>query len=84
MAGYTLALDIPMWDAGVFALVRSLDEIVLQYGGRIYLAKDVLLTPQMFRVMYPRYREWLVIKREIDPMLCFQSGLGQRLALGHD
>ena len=84
MAGYTLALDIPMRDAGVFALVRSLDEIVLQYGGRIYLAKDALLTPQMFRVMYPRYREWLAIKREIDPMLRFQSGLGQRLALGYD
>ena len=83
MAGYTLALDIPLRDVGVFTLLRSLDEIVLRCGGRVYLAKDALLTPQAFRVMYPRYSEWLAIKREVDPMQRFQSSLAQRLEIGH-
>ncbi|WP_223246686.1 FAD-binding oxidoreductase [Sulfuriferula thiophila] len=83
MAGYTLALDIPLRDDGVFALLRSLDEIVLQHGGRVYLAKDAVLTPQKFRIMYPRHAEWLALKQEIDPLQRFQSSLSSRLELTH-
>lgn len=83
MAGYTLALDIPLRDDGVFALLKTLDEIVLQHGGRVYLAKDAVLTPQQFRAMYPRYAQWLAIKHDIDPGLRFQSALSHRLGLGH-
>ncbi|MDR3390299.1 MAG: FAD-binding oxidoreductase [Sulfuriferula sp.] len=83
MAGYTLALDIPLRDDGVFALLKKLDEIVLHYGGRVYLAKDAVLTPQEFRVMYPRYAEWRAIKQDVDPALKFQSSLSRRLELDH-
>lgn len=82
LAGYTLALDIPMRDRGVFDLLRSLDEIVLRHGGRVYLAKDAVLTPQAFRVMYPRYNEWRQIKAAVDPLLRFESSLARRLGLG--
>lgn len=83
MAGYTLALDIPLRDSGVFALLKRLDEIVLHFGGRVYLAKDAALTPQTFRSMYPRYAEWLEIKQGIDPALKFQSSLSRRLGMGY-
>jgi FAD/FMN-containing dehydrogenase len=82
LAGYTLALDIPMRDAGVLALTRELDAIVLAHGGRVYLAKDAVLTAQTFRIMYPRHAEWLRIKQSIDPDGRFASSLSQRLELG--
>jgi FAD/FMN-containing dehydrogenase len=44
--GYTLALDFKV-NKELFLLVPKLDEIVLQYGGRIYRAKDSLSRPEL-------------------------------------
>jgi len=82
MAGYTLALDLPIRDQGLFALLNKLDQIVLQHGGRIYLAKDARLSAESFRAMYPRYEEWLRIKNEIDPKNMFSSSMSRRLRIG--
>lgn len=81
MAGYTLALDLPIRDDGLFVLLNKLDEIVLQHGGRVYLAKDARLSADSFRVMYPRYDEWLKIKNAIDPDNRFSSSLARRLQI---
>jgi FAD/FMN-containing dehydrogenase len=61
--------------------VRQLDEITLQFGGRIYLAKDALLSAENFRVMYPRWEEWLNAKHELDPQNRFSSSLARRLQM---
>ena len=82
LAGYTLALDIPMRDAGVLALTRELDAIVLAHGGRVYLAKDAVLTAQTFRKMYPRHAEWLQVKQTVDAEGRLVSSMSQRLGLG--
>ena len=82
MAGYTLALDLPIRDEGLFALLDKLDQIVLQYGGRVYLAKDARLSAESFRAMYPHYGEWLKIKSAIDPENRFSSSLSRRLKIG--
>ncbi|MEJ1959734.1 MAG: hypothetical protein WDM70_10205 [Nitrosomonadales bacterium] len=71
-AGYTLALDLPIRDEGLFVLLNKLDKIVLQHGGRVYLAKDARLSVDSFRSMYPRYEEWLKIKHGVDPKNCIQ------------
>ncbi len=81
MAGYTLALDLPIRDDGLFALLDKLDEIVLQHGGRVYLAKDARLSAESFRAMYPRYAEWLGIKNAVDPQNRFSSSLSRRLEI---
>jgi decaprenylphospho-beta-D-ribofuranose 2-oxidase len=81
MAGYTLALDLPIRDEGLFALLDKLDEIVLLHGGRVYLAKDARLSAEHFRAMYPRYDEWCKIKNEIDPGNYFNSSLARRLQI---
>ncbi|MCB1196807.1 MAG: FAD-binding oxidoreductase [Deltaproteobacteria bacterium] len=49
--GYTLALDFKLSDK-VFALLKKLDEITLQYNGRVYLTKDVRLSKEDFEKMY--------------------------------
>lgn len=81
MAGFTLALDIPILDNGLFKVLDQLDEIVLTHGGRVYLAKDARLKPETFRAMYPKYNEWLAIKNKIDPNNIFSSSLSRRLKI---
>ena len=82
LAGYTLALDLPIRDDGLFALLNRLDEIVVQHGGRVYLAKDARLSAESFRAMYPRHDEWLKIRNAIDPGNCFNSSMARRLGMG--
>lgn len=82
MAGYTLALDITFKGDKLFSLLDTLDEIVIQRGGRVYLAKDARLKPDMFRAMYPRYPEWLAIKQRVDPSHRVASSLSRRLQIG--
>lgn len=82
LAGYTLALDLPIRDDGLFVLLDKLDEIVLRHGGRVYLAKDARLSPASFRAMYPRYDEWLKVKNAVDPHSRFSSSLARRLQIG--
>ncbi len=78
--GYTLAIDFPVTPA-LKAFTRQLDEEVLAAGGRIYLGKDAMLDKEMFRQMYPQYREWLAIKKKYDPQNRFSSDISRRLGL---
>lgn len=81
MPGFTLALDIPLLDHGLFIVLDKLDDMVAASGGRVYLAKDARLKPNLFRAMYPRYSEWLAVKEKIDPEWFFSSSLSRRLEL---
>jgi FAD/FMN-containing dehydrogenase len=78
MRGYTLALDIPYRD-GLDDFLHELDRIVLDHGGRVYLAKDAALEPDTFRAMYPGFDDFLDVKRRVDPHNRFASTLSRRL-----
>lgn len=78
--GWTLAMDLPVV-LELWALLEKLDRIVLEAGGRVYLVKDMRLPPETFRRMYPRFGEWLEVKRRVDPDWRFQSDLSRRLEL---
>lgn len=80
--GYTLALDLPLRDKTVFSLLDKLDHIVLQHGGRVYLAKDARISAESFKTMYPRFEAWHKIKQSIDPNNRFNSSLARRLDMG--
>lgn len=84
--GYTLALDMPITGAELFPFLDYLDEIVLNHGGRVYLAKDARLGAEKFQAMYARFPEWRRIKAELDPDNRFSSDLGLRLGMceAHD
>lgn len=78
--GYTFAIDFPVTDR-LKPFTKKLDQLVLEMGGRIYLGKDAYLDEQMFKAMYPNYREWLDIKRKYDPQNVFSSDLSRRIGL---
>lgn len=79
--GYTLALDIPFSDPNLLPFLDHLDEIVLKFDGRVYLAKDARLSSATFRKMYPRFSQWQRIKGAIDPHHIFSSDLSRRLEM---
>ena len=50
--GLTLALDFPNRKESTFRLIKKLYQLVLKHNGRIYPAKDMLLSKEMFDEMY--------------------------------
>lgn len=82
IAGWTLALDLPLGVPGLPEVLDRLDEAVAEAGGRVYLAKDGRLRPELFPVMYPRLGEWLAARRRLDRGGVFASDLWRRLDPG--
>lgn len=78
--GWTFAIDFPIRTDTV-ALLRRLDAMVLEAGGRIYLGKDSYLEPATFRAMYPSVERFLEVKAKYDPAGVFVSDLARRLEL---
>jgi decaprenylphospho-beta-D-ribofuranose 2-oxidase len=80
MPGWTLAVDMPI-RPGLARLCATLDEFVLDAGGRLYLAKDSRLDADALGKMYPRLEEWRKVRAAVDPHGVFASDLARRLAL---
>ena len=79
--GYTLALDFKYEDS-LFPLLDKLDAIVLEHGGRLYLAKDARMSKECFRRSYRKWEQFAELKQKLDPRGQFSSLQSRRLGLG--
>lgn len=80
MRGYTLALDIPNRGRARPGL-SALEAVVRDHGGRVYLAKDAVLSQEGFREMYPAAETLKSVVAELSPDGTFQSDMARRLGL---
>lgn len=78
--GWNICVDFPI-KPGLSEFVRSLDRRVLEFGGRLYTAKDSRTDAETFHGMYPRIGEWLTVRRDVDPHNVFVSDMARRLEL---
>ena len=82
--GLSLALDLPMRGEPTQALMDALNEVVMEAGGRIYLAKDALTRPEDLRAMEgPRLDAWQALRDKWDPQRRLRSALSLRLLGDH-
>ncbi len=77
--GTTLALDFPYRGPATEALVHELNALVIEAGGRVYLAKDAVTRPEHWASMMPRLGEWRAVRARWDPARRFRSAQSVRL-----
>ena len=80
MEGYTLAIDFKI-QKKLFALLDDLDRIVLDHGGRLYLAKDVRMTREVFRKGYPGWARFEELRAKQGMKNKFNSLQSKRLGV---
>jgi decaprenylphospho-beta-D-ribofuranose 2-oxidase len=80
MAGWNVAMDFPN-KPGVNEFLNELDDRAMEFGGRVYTAKDSRVNAEKFHKMYPRIDEWIAVRRKADPHGVFASDMARRLEL---
>ena len=79
-SGYTLALDFKI-EPGLFQLLNELDRIVLSYGGRFYLTKDVRVSRETFEKGYGNIEKFRELREKYKMNEVFSSLQSKRLGL---
>ncbi len=78
--GLTLTLDFKV-ESALFPLLDELDRIVIDYGGKHYLAKDARLAESTFKTGYPNWEKFKKVKDKVDPDQRFASLQSHRIGL---
>ncbi len=80
MPGYTLAMDFAISE-GIFAFLDVIDHLVVDAGGRLYLAKDGRQSPATFESGYPALGKFREIRKAIGADRLLQSYQSKRLLI---
>ncbi len=80
--GFTITFDLPLVSNNKTAdLINNLHAIVLDHGGRFYLAKDAYLDPKKFYSSDKRAEEFYKLRKKHNMDLFFRSEQSDRLSL---
>ena len=82
--GFSLAMDFKVTDsnrAGLSAMLREFDKIVLQAGGRFYFAKNSETTADTTLAFYGKetVAKFMKLKKRCDPHGLLESDLSKRI-----
>ncbi|MCZ9309873.1 FAD-binding protein [Corynebacterium uberis] len=80
MPGWNVCVDFPI-RPGLGEFLDDLDRQVMEFGGRLYLAKESRTSAEKFHKMYPGMEGWLKTRNDIDPTGVFASDMSRRLEL---
>ncbi|CAB0488817.1 FAD-binding oxidoreductase [Corynebacterium diphtheriae] len=80
MPGWNVCVDFPIKPV-LGAFLDDLDKRVMEFGGRLYLAKESRTSAENFHKMYPGMEGWLKTRNAIDPTGVFASDMSRRLEL---
>ncbi len=80
MPGWNVCVDFPI-KRGLGPFLDELDKRVMEFGGRLYLAKESRTSAENFHAMYPKMDDWIRIRNDIDPNGVFESDMSRRLEL---
>ena len=72
---------MPANNKKLLEVLDELDKELADLGGKLYLAKDLRQSAEMFKKTYCFYPRWKEIKMEMDPYNIFQSDLSRRLEI---
>jgi len=81
MPGWTLAMDFAADSKNLDEVIRVIDNLVVNSGGRIYLTKDSTSNPNLIKETYKDLEKWKSIKKKMDPTNFWQSDQSRRLEL---
>ena len=79
MPGISVAFDLPIVPGWTQKVVDALNRVVIEAGGRVYLAKDALTRRADFQAMEPRLANWSEFRRSRDPDGRIRSAQSVRL-----
>lgn len=80
MEGYTLALDFAI-NKNLFDFLNKLDELVAEFGGRIYATKDVRMQEAFFKKTYSDVDMFISIRKKLKADKVLQSIQSRRLGI---
>ena len=80
MKGWNVCVDFPIRN-GLHEFLDRLDDQVMEFGGRLYLAKESRTSAEKFHAMYPEMQSWIDTRNAIDPTGVFASDMSRRLEL---
>jgi hypothetical protein len=80
MEGLTMALDFKLSNS-IMKLIKFLDEMILEMNGKIYLAKDALMSESIFKKTYPKWQEFQAVRQKYKADGKFVSNQSKRLGL---
>ena len=78
--GYTLALDFKVSETALI-MVKKLEDMVVEMGGRLYLTKDALMRESTFKATYPNWEKFEEVREQYGAIGKFRSTQSQRLGL---
>lgn len=78
LEGTSIAVDMPV-TPDIQRIVDSLNELIIEMKGRIYLTKDRFTRPEHFRAMEPRLERFQAARATWDPQRRLRSAQSRRL-----